>query len=249
MTNVRRLAFVLEARVSRGHERFGEAGEFGDDVSCRAIAEAVLLLVARRFLEGRTAIDGFSSRVKLASWAVLPISNRSARELRPTRVAMVMALFEVPLARGHARAGRRGQSEDREGQRFSARSRGCVLQLPLRPSTLVLGLPPADCRALALRGDACPGCAAKKEVAMARASDVKSIQRVLVEQPRPMRTPGTTSFAWSPGKIRVAALVLLGAATPAAAGFVVSVPLEKWLCLFVASHSCQGPAHVVAGFG
>jgi hypothetical protein len=71
----------------------------------------------------------------------------------------------------------------------------------------------------------------QKEVAMARASDVKSIQRVLVEQPRPIRSPVTTSFAWSPGKIRVAALVLLGAATPAAAGFAVSVPFEKWLCL------------------
>jgi len=66
---------------------------------------------------------------------------------------------------------------------------------------------------------------------MARASDVSAIQPVLVEQPRPIGCPGATSFVWSPAKLRVAALLLLGAASPAAAGFAASGPAEKWLCL------------------
>jgi hypothetical protein len=36
---------------------------------------------------------------------------------------------------------------------------------------------------------------------------------------------------WSLARIRTASLVLFGAATPAAAGFAVSVPFVKWLCL------------------
>jgi hypothetical protein len=36
---------------------------------------------------------------------------------------------------------------------------------------------------------------------------------------------------WSLAKIRIACLALVGAATPAAAGFAVSVPSVKWLCL------------------
>src|SRR5262245_31121504 len=74
-------------------------------------------------------------------------------------------------------------------------------------------------------------CGAAEEVAMARACDVRSIQPVLVEQPRPIASAGTTSFVWSPGKIRVLAVFLLTAAMPAAAGFAASVPAEKWLCL------------------
>jgi hypothetical protein len=40
-----------------------------------------------------------------------------------------------------------------------------------------------------------------------------------------------TCFSWSITKIRFAALILLGAATPAAVGFAVSSPFTKWLCL------------------
>jgi hypothetical protein len=66
---------------------------------------------------------------------------------------------------------------------------------------------------------------------MTRACNVKSMQRVVVQQPRPIASPGTISFVWSPAKIRVSARLLLAAAMPAAAGFAASVAAEKWLCL------------------
>jgi hypothetical protein len=40
-----------------------------------------------------------------------------------------------------------------------------------------------------------------------------------------------TCFSWSIAKIRFAAFVLLGAATPAAIGFAISSTFVKWLCL------------------
>jgi len=66
---------------------------------------------------------------------------------------------------------------------------------------------------------------------MARGCDARPIRRVLLAQPQPNARLGTSSFVWSPAKIRVLALLLLGAAMPAAAGFAASVPAEKWLCL------------------
>ena len=68
-------------------------------------------------------------------------------------------------------------------------------------------------------------------VAMERASYAKSVPRDLVERAQPIRQAGGTSFMWSLVKIRIACLVLLGAAMPATAGFAVSVSSVKWLCL------------------
>jgi hypothetical protein len=50
-------------------------------------------------------------------------------------------------------------------------------------------------------------------------------------RPRHGRQHGGASFTWSPAKIRIAGIVLFGAAVPAAAAFAVSAPLLKWLCL------------------
>ena len=42
---------------------------------------------------------------------------------------------------------------------------------------------------------------------------------------------GGASFVWSLAKIRVAALILFGAAMPALVGFMLPIPLVRWLCL------------------
>ena len=52
-----------------------------------------------------------------------------------------------------------------------------------------------------------------------------------IEEPYAVRQFAGTSFTWSLNKIRIASLILFGAATPAAAAFIVAVPLAKWLCL------------------
>jgi hypothetical protein len=46
-----------------------------------------------------------------------------------------------------------------------------------------------------------------------------------------MRQIDGTSFTWSLAKIRIASLVLVGTAMPTVAGFVISVPFLKELCL------------------
>jgi hypothetical protein len=66
---------------------------------------------------------------------------------------------------------------------------------------------------------------------MVRAPHPKSAQCDLVERAQPIRQAGGTSFLWSLPKIRIACLALVGATTPAAAGFAISVPSVKWLCL------------------
>jgi hypothetical protein len=66
---------------------------------------------------------------------------------------------------------------------------------------------------------------------MQRAPHAKSVQRDTVERAQPIRQASATSFRWSIAKIRIACLALLGAATPAVAGFAVSGPSVKWLCL------------------
>jgi hypothetical protein len=68
-------------------------------------------------------------------------------------------------------------------------------------------------------------------VAMVCTSYAKVVPPALVERAQPIRQADGISFMWSLAKIRIACLVLLGAAAPAAAGFVVSVSLVKWLCL------------------
>ena len=66
---------------------------------------------------------------------------------------------------------------------------------------------------------------------MAQAHRIPSAWHDVVEEPQKISQAGRTSFVWSPAKIRIAGLVLFAAATPAAAGFTVSVPFVKWLCL------------------
>lgn len=46
-----------------------------------------------------------------------------------------------------------------------------------------------------------------------------------------IRGPDGTCFRWSQAKIRIAGLVLLGAAAPAVAGLFLSVPFLTWPCL------------------
>jgi len=59
----------------------------------------------------------------------------------------------------------------------------------------------------------------------------QSVERDLIERPQSVRQACGTCFMWSLAKIRIACLVLLGAAMPAVAGFTVPVPFVKWLCL------------------
>jgi hypothetical protein len=66
---------------------------------------------------------------------------------------------------------------------------------------------------------------------MVRALHAKSVQPHVIEGPQPICRAGETCFMWSLAKLRIACLVLLGAATPAIAGFAVSVPSVQWLCL------------------
>lgn len=51
------------------------------------------------------------------------------------------------------------------------------------------------------------------------------------ERVRPAWQAGASCFRWNLAKLRIACLVLLGAATPAAAGLAVSVSFVKWICL------------------
>jgi hypothetical protein len=64
---------------------------------------------------------------------------------------------------------------------------------------------------------------------MVRASQPKSLQLDLAE-PQPVHQ-ARASFVWSRTKLRIASLVLVAVATPAATAFAVPVPLVKWLCL------------------
>jgi hypothetical protein len=69
-----------------------------------------------------------------------------------------------------------------------------------------------------------------EEVTMVRATFLKE-PRTWAERAPPVRQDSGACFMWSLAKIRIARLVLLGAASPAAAGLVVSVPFVKWFCL------------------
>lgn len=58
-----------------------------------------------------------------------------------------------------------------------------------------------------------------------------SIASGLVERRGPDCQGAGVSFVWSHAKLRIAGLVLLGAATPAVAGFVLSAAVGRWLCV------------------
>jgi hypothetical protein len=49
--------------------------------------------------------------------------------------------------------------------------------------------------------------------------------------PQEISYAGGASFVWSLAKIRIAALILFGAATPAIVAFTLSTPFVRWLCL------------------
>ena len=66
---------------------------------------------------------------------------------------------------------------------------------------------------------------------MIRAPHERSVQHELVEKPYAVRELRGASFVWSLAKIRIAALILLGAATPGLVGFTLLTPFMQWLCL------------------
>ena len=69
------------------------------------------------------------------------------------------------------------------------------------------------------------------EVTMVQAHRMRSASHDVVQGPQEISYAGGASFVWSLAKIRIAALVLFGAATPALVGFTWSTPFVRWLCL------------------
>jgi len=67
---------------------------------------------------------------------------------------------------------------------------------------------------------------------MVQAHRISSAWHDVVQGPQEIRYAGRASFVWSLAKIRIAALILFGAATPALVGFTLSTtPFVRWLCL------------------
>ena len=64
---------------------------------------------------------------------------------------------------------------------------------------------------------------------MVRPPHERPVRSDLIEEREQIRRAGGAAFVWSLAKIRIACLVIFGAATPAAAGFAVSDPFVKWL--------------------
>ena len=70
----------------------------------------------------------------------------------------------------------------------------------------------------------------QEEVTMVRATFLEE-RHTWDEWPRPARRAGATCFGWSLTKLRIAALILLGATTPAIVGFAMAGPFVRWICL------------------
>ena len=68
-------------------------------------------------------------------------------------------------------------------------------------------------------------------VSMVQAHRIRSARHDVVEDPQKISHAGGASFVWSLPKIRIAALILFGAATPALVGFTLPTPFMQWLCL------------------
>ena len=67
---------------------------------------------------------------------------------------------------------------------------------------------------------------------MVQAHRIRSAWHDVVQDPQEISHAGGASFVWSLAKIRVAALILFGAATPALVGFTLPTPsFVQWLCL------------------
>ena len=66
---------------------------------------------------------------------------------------------------------------------------------------------------------------------MVSAPHAVRVQRTLGEPGESVEQAGGASFMWSLAKIRIAALILLGATTPAIVGFAMAGPFVRWICL------------------
>jgi len=66
---------------------------------------------------------------------------------------------------------------------------------------------------------------------MARSSSAKAVTWSISEQALPAHHGDAVALPWSHGRIRFAALLLLGAALPAIVGFAIAGPFLKWLSL------------------
>jgi hypothetical protein len=66
---------------------------------------------------------------------------------------------------------------------------------------------------------------------MVHAPVPNAVQCDPIERPAPPNQAADQFFAWSVGKIRMAAFVLLAAAAPGVIGFWTPFPFIKWLCL------------------
>src|SRR5215831_13365422 len=71
---------------------------------------------------------------------------------------------------------------------------------------------------------------AQAEVTMVQAHRRRSAWHDVVEDPQKISHAGGASFVWSLPKIRIAALILFGAATPALVGITLPTFMQ-WLCL------------------
>jgi hypothetical protein len=69
------------------------------------------------------------------------------------------------------------------------------------------------------------------EVTMVQAYRIRSAWHYVIQDPLEISHAGGASFVWSLAKIRIAALILFGAATPALVGFTLPTPFVRWLCL------------------
>jgi hypothetical protein len=68
-------------------------------------------------------------------------------------------------------------------------------------------------------------------ITMVQAHNIRSTWHDVVQDPQEISHAGGASFVWSHAKIRIAALILFGAATPALVGFTLPTPFVQWLCL------------------
>jgi hypothetical protein len=66
---------------------------------------------------------------------------------------------------------------------------------------------------------------------MVQAHGIRSAWHDVVQDPQEICHAGGASFVWSLAKIRIAALILFGVATPALVGSALPTPIVQWPCL------------------
>jgi hypothetical protein len=69
-------------------------------------------------------------------------------------------------------------------------------------------------------------------ITMVQVRRIHSVGHDVAQDPQEISHAGEASFVWSLAKIRISALILFGAATPALVGFILPNPFVRWLCLF-----------------